>query len=157
MTEDIFCNNIRISVPFCKWKYNPFPLKYPWSSTNEKFGLCRSEIFNEMLFSVTIVEHPYSWWSTVITLSTLHSLSPPPGQEYATFSDKEVWPLLEHYCCQSILCVDDGSGRKDWKWRTVGFKLCVPGVEWVAQWDNKQASTSMWKVILSISKWSIIH
>ena len=43
----------------------------------------------------------------------LHSLSPASGQEHTTFSDKEVWPLHEHHCCKSLLCVANGSGRKD--------------------------------------------
>ena len=73
--------------------------------------------------TVTIV-HDGPW--TVITLSSLHSLSPPPGQEHANFSHREMLALLEHHCCQSVLCVVDGSRRMETISR-VGFKLCTPG------------------------------
>ena len=53
------------------------------------------------------------------------------GQEHATFSGREDEPLHEHHCCQSLLYMADDSGRIQWSFWD-GFKLCVPGAEWVA-------------------------
>ena len=85
-----------------------------------------------------LLQYPYSWWLTVIILLSLHTLSPPPGQEYTTFSDREVQALNEHYCCQPQLCMVDGNWRDHWPCR-----FCVVGTEWVTLWDKNKYSMLM--------------
>ena len=92
-----------------------------------------------MSFSQNVVHDRYTWFHTLIyyvflVIGIYMYVSPPPGRKHATFSDKEVLPLHEHYCCQPQLCMADGNWRVS---RQADFVLLE-----LSEWHNEaKAST----------------